>query len=509
MAAGHRAAPAPRRRRRLATRLIAGVLTILAVVLLVLGATIVELTRQDLAERLDGSLRQATGRAITFTGPDGPQDRDPLDAPGQPVGVLVVATHEGQVSTASYRAESGEAEPLPEEDVEALRTAGAFEAETPDERGFGDRARSVGTEQGRLTTVELSVGEYRVESVARAREDTERVLVVGLPTTSVDETVGELVATMAGGSVLALLTTAVAGTVVVRRSLRPLEQVSAAAARVARLPLASGEVSLADQQVPRDLAEPGTEVGEVGHALNSLLDNVDSALTARQHSETRLRQFVADASHELRTPLAAVRGYTDMLQLTEPLTEHGRASLTRVEQQSLRMSALVEDLLLLARLDEGRPPQLRETDLAELMAEALTDASAAGPDHHWSLDVPESPVPVRADAAQLGQVLANLLSNARKHTPAGTKITAAVTSTGDGWAQASVLDTGPGIPAGFQGQLFERFSRLDTSRTSREGSTGLGLSIVRSVVTAHGGDVTVDSRPGRTLFTVRLPLHTA
>ncbi|MEX5301942.1 sensor histidine kinase [Kocuria sabuli] len=494
---------APRPRRRLATRLIAGVLTILALVLLVLGATIVELTRQDLAERLDGSLRQATGRAITFTRPDAPRDRDPLDAPGQPVGILVVAMQDGEVTSAAHRAESGEAQPLPDEDVEALRAAGAFEAETPAERGFGDRRRSVGTEQGRLTDVELSVGEYRVESVALPR-DVEQVLVVGLPTASLDETVGELVATMSVGSLLALLTTAVAGTVVVRRSLRPLEEVSAAAAGVAALPLGSGEVSLADQHLPAALAEPGTEVGEVGHALNLLLGNVDSALTARQRSETRLRQFVADASHELRTPLAAVRGYTDMLQLTEPLTEHGRASLGRVEQQALRMSALVEDLLLLARLDEGRAPQMREADLAELMLEALTDASAAGPDHVWSLDVPAEPVLVRADPAQLGQVLANLLSNARKHTPPGTAVTATV-STADGWAQAGVADEGPGIPAGFQDQLFERFSRLDTSRASREGSTGLGLSIVRSVVTAHGGEVAVDSRPGRTVFTVRLP----
>ena len=142
------------------------------------------------------------------------------------------------------------------------------------------------------------------------------------------------------------------------------------------------------------------------------------------------------------------------------------------------------------------------------MLEALTDASAAGPDHRWSLDVPDHPVPVWADPTQLRQVLANLLSNARKHTPPGTAVTAAVRATRDGWAEASVLDAGPGIPREFQARLFERFSRLDTSRQTREGSTGLGLSIVRSVMTAHGGDVTVDSRPGRTLFTVRLPLHT-
>ncbi|MFF0988874.1 sensor histidine kinase [Kocuria nitroreducens] len=498
--------PPSRRRLRLATRLIAGVLVLLAVVLLVLGATIVELTRQDLVERLDGSLRQATGRALTFTRGDPTLERDPLDAPGQPVGILVAVLQEDEVVTASYRTESGEPAPLPEEDVAALRDAGAFAAESPDERGFGDRRRSTGTEQGRLSDVALSVGEYRVESVAR---NGGRVLVTGLPTTSVDDTVAELVTTMTVGSLLALVTTAVAGTVVVRRALRPLEQVSAAASDVARLPLASGEVSLADQHVPAELARPGTEVGEVGHALNSLLDNVDSALAARQHSETRLREFVADASHELRTPLAAVRGYTDMLQLTEPLTDTGRASLARVEQQTLRMTTLVEDLLLLARLDEGRPPELRDADLGELVLEALTDASAAGPDHDWSLDVPEEPVPVRADVAQLHQVLANLLSNARKHTPSGTAVTAAVRATPDGWAEASVLDAGPGIPREFQSRLFERFSRLDTSRQSREGSTGLGLSIVRSVVQAHGGTVDVESRPGRTQFTVRLPLRSA
>ncbi|MFE7630686.1 sensor histidine kinase [Kocuria sp. NPDC057446] len=233
---------------------------------------------------------------------------------------------------------------------------------------------------------------------------------------------------------------------------------------------------------------------------------MDSALAARQHSETRLLEFVADASHELRTPLAAVRGYTDMLRLTEPLTDTGRASLARVEQQTLRMSALVEDLLLPARLDEGRRPELRDADLGELVLEALTDASAAGPDHDWAPDVPEEPVPVRADVAQLHQVLANLLSNARKHTPPGTAVTAAVRTTPDGWAEASVLDAGPGIPREFRSRLFERFSRLDTSRQTREGSTGLGLSLVRSVVQAHGGTVDVESRPGRTRFTVRLPL---
>ena len=504
---GHRSSAGSRRNLRLSTRLVAGMLTLLAVVLLVLGATIVELTRQDLTTRLDDSLRQSTGRAITYTGRGSLLERDPLDAPGQPVGVLIAVVEDGEVVTASYRTESGREAPLPQEDVAALRAAGVFEAQTPEERGFGKRHRSTGTEQGELATVALSVGEYRIESVRLREPGTDQVLVAGLPTATVEDTVEELVATMTVGSLLALLTVAVVGTVVVHRALRPLERVSAAASDVARLPLASGEVSLADQHVPAELAEPGTEVGEVGHALNSLLDNVDSALAARQRSETRLREFVADASHELRTPLAAVRGYTDMLQLTETLTEDGRTSLARVEQQTLRMTALVEDLLLLARLDEGRSPELRDADLAELVLEALTDAAAAGPGHRWSLDVPAEPVPVRADVAQLNQVLANLLSNARKHTPAGTAVTATVRRAPGGWAEVSVLDDGPGIPEHFRGRLFERFSRLDAARQHREGSTGLGLSIVRSVVEAHGGTVGIESRPGRTEFTVRLPLR--
>ncbi|MEX5237929.1 ATP-binding protein [Kocuria arenosa] len=364
--------------------------------------------------------------------------------------------------------------PVPAEDIERLEE---LVARLGDDIG-GRRGAEI-----HPVDVALSLGTYRV----LALDDPERLgsVLVGTPLAEKQETLASFALASAGIAVLGVLGSGVIGWMLVRRSLRPLEEVSAAAAGVAALPLGSGEVSLADQRLPAALAEPGTEVGDVGHALNSLLDNVDSALTARQHSETRLRQFVADASHELRTPLAAVRGYTDMLQLTEPLTDNGQASLGRVEQQALRMSAPVEDLLL-ARLDEGRAPQMRGTDLAELMLEALTDASAAGPDHRWSLDVPDQPVPVRADPAQLREVLANLPSNARKHIPPGTAVTAAVT-TADGWAEASVLDEGPGIPAEFQDQLFERFSRLDTSRQTREGSTGLGLSIVRSVVTAHDG----------------------
>ena len=487
------------RTRPLRTRLLLVMVGLLAVVCAgmgLLGQAALDLT---LTRQLDGQLFQSTHRVLEV-GVQGVDDLDgDDDSPRGPTplaGKVTVRVIEGEVVGGRVFDEDGTELPVPAEDIKRLEE---LVARLGDDAG-GRRGAEI-----HPMDATLSSGSYRV----LALDDPERLgsVLVGMPLVEKEETLASFALASAGISVLGVLGSGIIGWVLVRRSLRPLQQVSAAAAGVAALPLATGEVSLADQQVPAGLAEPGTEVGDVGHALNLLLANVDSALTARQHSETRLRQFVADASHELRTPLAAVRGYTDMLQLTEPLTETGRASLTRVEQQALRMSALVEDLLLLARLDEGRAPDLREAHLAELMLEALTDASAAGPDHRWSLDVPDHPVPVWADPTQLRQVLANLLSNARKHTPPGTAVTATVT-TGDGWAEACVLDEGPGIPAAFQDQLFERFSRLDTSRQTREGSTGLGLSIVRSVMTAHGGDVTVDSRPGRTLFTVRLPLHT-
>jgi two-component system OmpR family sensor kinase len=168
------------------------------------------------------------------------------------------------------------------------------------------------------------------------------------------------------------------------------------------------------------------------------------------------------------------------------------------------MSSLVEELLLLARLDAGRELSTQEVDLTALVVDAVSDAHVAGPDHHWQLDLPDTPVLVPGDSDRLHQALVNLLANARAHTPAGTTATTRL-STVDGWAQLEVVDDGPGIPPELLGSVFERFARGDSSRSRSAGSTGLGLAIVHAVVTAHGGTVTVASRPGRTEFTVRLP----
>jgi two-component system OmpR family sensor kinase len=219
----------------------------------------------------------------------------------------------------------------------------------------------------------------------------------------------------------------------------------------------------------------------------------------------RVRQFVADASHELRTPLASIRGYAELTRRgREEVGPDTRHALGRIESEAGRMTLLVEDLLLLARLDAGRPLQFEQTDLIPLVVDTISDARAAGMDHNWRLDLPDEPALVSGDAARLQQVLINLLGNARKHTEPGTTVTARVQRRGP-WMCVDVEDNGQGIPDDLLPHVFERFARGDSSRSRASGSTGLGLAIVQAVATAHGGAVTVDSVPGRTVFTVHLP----
>ncbi|WIN00688.1 HAMP domain-containing sensor histidine kinase [Actinoplanes oblitus] len=298
------------------------------------------------------------------------------------------------------------------------------------------------------------------------------------------------------------------GALIVRRTLKPLDRVAATASRVAELRLDRGEVRLA-QRVPEVDTDPRTEVGQVGAALNRMLDHVGNALEARHASEMQVRQFVADASHELRTPLAAIRGYAELSRRSrQPIPDELAHVLGRVESEAKRMTALVEDLLLLARLDAGRPLAQDPVDLTMLAVDATSDAHAAGPRHYWQLDLPDEPVTVIGDGARLHQVLANLLANARTHTPEGSTVTVKVGTVPDA-AVLQVIDNGPGIQAELVPHIFERFARGDSSRSRAAGSTGLGLSIVHAVVTSHGGKVGVQSRPGQTVFTVMLPVATA
>lgn len=362
-------------------------------------------------------------------------------------------------------------------------------------------------------TIELDgLGRYRVIALhARHGDET---IVTGLPTAVVDDTLLWVVGMFCVLAVIALIGAATAGLLVIRRQLAPLTRVTSAARDVATLELDKGEVNLPSRIVEVDPEGVHTEVGQLGTALNTMLDRVAGALSARHASETRVRQFVADASHELRTPLAAIRGYTELAQRkSHELPDDVAHAMSRVESETGRMTHLVEDLLLLARLDSGRALVREPVDVSRLVVDAVSDAHIAGLDHDWALDLPEEPVVVVGDEARLQQVLVNLLANARIHTPAGTAVTTSLSSEG-GTAVLTVADDGPGIAADLLPEIFERFARGDSSRSRRtgapaaSGSTGLGLAIVAAVVKAHDGTIEVRSEPGRTEFVVRLPAPT-
>jgi two-component system, OmpR family, sensor kinase len=445
-----------------------------------------------LTRQLDQQLSQAANRSNDPGRPQGGggfNGRDPLDARGQSVGTLNARIVNGQINSGGYL------------DSDATRSA----LSTEDKQALLALARN-----GNPVDRQLSNGDYRIVAVETGFGD---VLVTGLPLDAKESTLASLVWTFVFVSLGGLLLIGLAGTVLIRRTMQPLEQLSEVATRVARLPLDAGEVALA-VRVPPSNANPGTEVGSVGHALNLMLDNVSSALEARQRSETKVRQFVADASHELRTPLTAIRGYTELMRMTENFTPDGRKSLARVQSQSERMTTLVEDLLLLARLDEGQALKLGEVDLTQLVIEAVSDEKVIAPDHNWHLELPDEPLSVNGDASKLRQVLVNLLSNARKHTAPGTTVVTSVRTSEDGSAAVTVTDDGAGIPPEFVDHAFARFARADAARKgtapgsgagAAEGTSGLGLSIVQSIVEAHGGTVEVTSKPGCTRFAIHLP----
>jgi len=243
----------------------------------------------------------------------------------------------------------------------------------------------------------------------------------------------------------------------------------------------------------------------LGSALQRTLGRLSFALAEREASEERLRRFVADASHELRTPLASIRGYAELTRRSGArLRSDTKHSLERIESESIRMTGLVEDLLLLARVDESRELARDPIELAQLVATAVADAQAADPEHDWSVDAPET-VTVAGDEPRLHQAVANLLRNAGVHTPEGTSVVARVRAEGER-AIVEVEDDGPGIPAELLPRVFGRFVRGDESRSRATGSTGLGLAIVKAVALAHGGTASVDSVPGRTVFRITLPL---
>ncbi|MEO6885481.1 MAG: HAMP domain-containing sensor histidine kinase [Jatrophihabitantaceae bacterium] len=347
------------------------------------------------------------------------------------------------------------------------------------------------------------LGEYRITAMAGDDGD---ILITGLPEHSVDVTITRLLLIETSVFAIALLITGSIGAASVRVSLRPLNRVAATAREVSDLPLSTGTVSL-PQRVA--VAAPNTEAGQVADAFNHMLEHVESALHDRHASEDRLRTFIADASHELRTPVAVIRSHAEYAQrvsgnnLPTPVTE----ALSRIAAESDRMGHLVEDLLLLARLDSGRELEQIDVDLTHIVLDAVSDARVTSIDHHWQLDLAEDEVHVLGDPRALHQILANLLANARIHTPPETTILTTLRKLEAGQVVLTIADTGPGIDQGTLPHIFDRFVRADTARSSPEGS-GLGLAIVAAIVQAHNGTIHANSSPGDTTFTVSLPTLT-
>jgi len=473
--------------RTLRGRLTVGLVGILLLACALLGGVTALFLRSFLVRQLDGQLAAAGGRfsaslergRLAPGGEDGDADNA---VPGQSVGTIGVRLVGGRVSQAAIVADDGTNRPL------------VFPA--------GDTATLTALVPGAgpVTADLAAVGDYRVEAVAGRDGD---IQVTGLPLHSVNQTLAQLAvieAIVFGGLVVAGgVTTAV----VVRRTLRPLERVSATALHVSELPLDDADTALPTSIAP---AHPTSEVDQVSVAFDHMLEHVRSALWARDATEARLRQFVADASHELRTPLATIRAHAEYAVSADgPPSPPVSEALGRITTATDRMSRLVTDLLLLARLDAGRPLAREPVDLTRLVLDAVADARAAGPAHRWRLTLPEDLVTVPGDAERLHQVLANLLTNARTHTPPGTTV-ATTLSPGPAVVEVTIRDDGPGIPADLQEDLFDRFTRGDASRTREHGSTGLGLAIAHGIAAAHDGTLTVTSTPGQGAeFRLRLP----
>jgi len=484
-------------RRTLRGRLIAGLLALLAVACAAVGAVTYVSLHGYLLGQLDQQLVQASMRYQACLGnhpPGGDSDGD--NHPGPPPRSPSVCAQQQEQRTFSAQIRDG------------VLTDNYISYGTCTLSHTDKVVLTAYTADRRPFTSDLSsLGDYRLLAVHDPAEPGVTYL-TGLPMTQVNSTLGQVATVEIVVFAAALLLTGILGTGFVRLSLRPLRRVAATATQVAERPLASGEVTL-PERVPD--ADPRTEVGQVGSAFNRMLGHVEAALARRAASESRLRRFAADASHELRTPLAAIRGYAELARRHPgPVPGDIAHALARVESESARMSVLVDELLLLAQLDAGRPLAKAPVDLTRLAIDATSDARAASQGHRWVLELPDEPVLVEGDEHRLHQVLANLMSNAATHTPEGTTVTVALTTSEDPpTVRVSVTDTGPGIPEELQPALFERFVRGDSARSNAGTSTGLGLAIVQAVTTAHGGSVGVTSRPGHTSFVITLPRLTS
>jgi two-component system OmpR family sensor kinase len=451
----------------LSTKLVISFIVLLLVAITVVGVVASRSVEDILVGQIDEML---TGFAARGPGPGGGGDRPPPEGEEpffSPFAEVLIA-QDGSIAFAKPSGFADDPDPLP--DVSGLDGS----------EGLID-----------LDSVDGTL-EYRAH-VSTVRDDS--VAVRAAPLDEVADATASLVRTLLLTGALVLLVGAAATWWTVRRSMRPVDEMVETAEAIA-----AGDLT---RRVPD--SDPNTELGRLGASLNEMLATLEEAVTNEQESQERLRRFVADASHELRTPVTAISGYAELRRkggLATPEAED--QAWSRVESESTRMAALVEDLIMLARLGEGQPLVIEPVDLAEIARDAVTDHAAIDPGRPATVKGPES-LTIQGDSQRLHQVVSNLLANVRVHTPPGTLTTIEVEDQG-AWAVLAVVDDGPGIPEGSVDRVFQRFHRADPSRSRRSGGSGLGLSIVQAIVEAHGGTVDAGNDPGGgARFTVRLP----
>jgi two-component system, OmpR family, sensor kinase len=467
-------------------RLVISLVAVMSVTLVVVAATTLLALRSWLVGQIDSDLVGPKAALVASQGPRGGVEQTIRSWTSAGATVVLVTS-------------DGTATPLAQ---------GFPGAEDPEPYSAQDAATLAGVPTAALAdpvTVDIEgLGPSRAVAIEVLDQSRQPVTLVALiPLAQASEVIARLFVVELVVVVLAIVVVAVVGSWLVRRSLRPLEDVAETASAVAALPLERGDVD-----IPARVADPvpSTEVGQVGLAVNAMLDHVEQSLQSRAETEDRLRRFVSDAGHELRTPLAAVRGYAELMRRgagADPATAADAAA--RIEASASRMGLLVEDLLLLASLDEERPLAQEVLDLRAVVDEAAAEAATTGADHLWEVDGDET-VRVVGDATRLHQAVANLLANARAHTPPGTRVSTTVGVEGS-LAVVEVRDDGPGFPPDLLARATERFARGDQSRSRATGGSGLGLAIVRAVVEAHGGELTVaNGDPGGALIRIAVPV---